>query len=107
MTSEEIAVSAFQTLAEVAVNQETITYGELGKRVGVHHRATFLPLGYLWGWCQDRGYPHLNALVVNKSTGVPGHAYAPDGTPLKRKQWRRIVCGVHRFDWLAIAPYPG
>ena len=99
MTRSEIAAGAFQILAKISAESSTITYGELGKRIGIHHRPVPGALGVIWDWCDGREYPPLNALVVNKKTGMPGGAFAPGGRSLRRDRWLKIVKEVHQFKW--------
>ncbi len=104
MTHNEIAEYAFDVLADVAADGTTITYGELAERIETFVLTLFPALGVLWGWCDERGYPHLNALVVNEKTGMPGDGYKPGGRPLGEKDWRETVAEVHQFDWSDVTP---
>lgn len=59
--------------------EETITYGELGRRIGIHHRPVRFLLGYIRDEiCRRRGLPLLNVIVVKKSTGLPGKSFLPE-----------------------------
>lgn len=61
--------------------QETITYGELGRRIGKHHRTMQFLLGYIRDEiCFKRGLPLLNVIVVNKNSGLPGKSFLREGT---------------------------
>lgn len=55
----------------------TITYGDLCNRAGVPY-LTRNPGPFLLEvaqWCQARGWPPINALVVNSDSGMPGDKY--------------------------------
>ncbi len=56
-----------------------ITYGELGRRIGIHHRPVRFLLGYIRDEiCRRRGLPLLNVIVVNKITRLPGQSFLPE-----------------------------
>ena len=97
---------AFPLLVESASNRSTITYGELADQTATS--AYFvLPraLGHIWSWCQDNGYPHINALVVSKVTGIPGRGYRPNDHPLSWDDWVEIRDDVYNFDqWVDLIP---
>ena len=105
-TPQQVASAAFPVLVETATSQSTITYRELATQIGTH--AYFvLPraLGHIWSWCDDQGYPHINALVVSQSTGIPGRGYRPNGHPLIRDDWFELRDKVHRFgQWPDLVP---
>jgi len=68
-------------LVNCAKTRSTITYGELGERIGAHHRAVARPLGYIRDEiCIPRGLPLITALVVNKTSRMPGESWLPEGT---------------------------
>lgn len=94
------SLRAFQELKKVANNEETITYGELGKKIYAHH-FTELPtaLGLIWDWCDKNGYPHINALVVSKQTDFPGQGYQPKNRPSSMEEWRKLWREIYQFDW--------
>lgn len=52
-----------------------MSYGELCSAIGVHHRAAVYLLGVIQSYCADNDLPKLQALEVNKKTGVPGGGY--------------------------------
>ena len=86
------SLRAFQELKKVANKEETITYGELGKKINAHHLFE-LPkaLGIIWDWCDKNGYLHINALVVGKYTDIPGESYKPENRPSSMKEWAKIM----------------
>lgn len=70
----ERARLAWQVLIDVARVRDTITYGELGARIGVHHRAIRYVLGPIQDYCLETRLPPLTILVVNGS-GRPGTGF--------------------------------
>jgi hypothetical protein len=72
---------AIRYLVYYAHLEKTITYGELGRRIGIHHRPVRFLLGYIRDEiCCRRGLPLLNVIVVKKSTGLPGESFLREGT---------------------------
>jgi hypothetical protein len=68
-------------LVQCAKSGSTITYGELGAKIDVHHRVLTLPLGYLRDdICIPRDLPLITALVVNTKSRMPGGNWLPEGT---------------------------
>lgn len=70
----ERARLAWSVLVAVSKNRQTTTYGELGKQIGVHHRAIRYVLGPIQDYCIESGLPPLTILVVNGS-GRPGTGF--------------------------------
>lgn len=65
-------------LVRQAMARQKIPYGKLGEEIGVHHRALRYPLGYIRKMLGKLGkqwkeeIPHIQGLVVNQDTGLPG-----------------------------------
>ena len=71
--SRKMAPEAFRILKdEVVPTHRPITYGDLARRLGIHHRPLRFVLGQIWDWCERNGHPHVNVLVVNQASGLPG-----------------------------------
>lgn len=70
----ERARLAWQVLIQVAKARDTITYGGLGARIGVHHRAIRYVLGPIQDYCLESQLPPLTILVIN-GTGRPGTGF--------------------------------
>ena len=71
------AERAFRTwaiLTECARKKEAITYGELGRRLGIHHRPIRFVLELIQDYCLNEKLPPLTILVVNQK-GVPGSGF--------------------------------
>jgi len=85
------AYRALPHLVYYAHLEKTITYGELGRRIGIHYRSVRFLLGYIRDEiCRRRGLPLLNVIVVNKSTGLPGKSFLPeDLSLLTDEEYRR------------------
>lgn len=69
-------------LTDSQVAQNTIRYGTLCERAGIWElrRISGGLLHEIAVWCEQQGWPPINALVVNES-GIPGEGYdrAPGG----------------------------
>lgn len=74
INQSERARLAWQVLINVASARETITYGELGARIGVHHRAIRYVLSPIQDYCIETKLAPLTILVVNGS-GRPGTGF--------------------------------
>ena len=85
------AYRALPHLVYYAHLEKTITYGELGKRIGIHHRSVRFLLCYIRDEiCRRRGLPLLNVIVVYKSNGLPGKSFLPeDLSHLTCEEYRR------------------
>lgn len=70
----ERAARAWPVLIAVAKKRDTITYGQLAKALGIHHRPIRYVLGILQSYCLSEELPPLTILVVNQS-GEPGPGF--------------------------------
>ena len=95
------ALQVYLVLIGLAANRQTTQYGILcqhhmrwGEAKGLPARH---PLGAIWAWCEERGLPLLNQLVVNAETGVPGDgARAADAAAEQQR--------VFAYPWHTIVP---
>ena len=66
-----------ERITDHMVEQSVIFYGNLCERAGLpfltHGVGRFL--GEIAEWCEENGWPPLNALAVNRATGMPGEGY--------------------------------
>jgi len=78
--SQKRARVTLPILVRQAMASQRITYGNLGKELGLHHRALRYPLGCIGDtllelserWQED--VPPIQGLVVNHETGMPGES---------------------------------
>ena len=91
--------AVFAYLKQCAVQGLTVTYGEVGEKVGLAARGTAQPLYFIRDVCLDRGLPPLTALVVRKKTGLPGEGLKPNHTSVTQAEWREMTSQVFGFDW--------
>lgn len=70
----ERAFRAWPVLIGVAKQRGTITYGELGAAIGIHHRAIRYVLGVIQDYCLEEKLPPLTILIIN-SSGRPGTGF--------------------------------
>lgn len=89
------AFKIWDILKYQAKNRKPITYGELAKKIDIHHRAVRFPLGLIQKYCIDHNLPPLNILVINKNSSKPGSGYI--ATTLKNifKDQEKVF----NFDW--------
>lgn len=79
--SIEYGKKIFPYLVQAAKANKTITYKELAEKIGVHHRAMGIALGYVRDEvCIPKGLPLISCIVVNGGTGLPGESWLPQGT---------------------------
>ena len=75
---QTLARTVLPILVRQAMASQKISYGDLGKELGQHHRVLRHPLGCIGDtllelselWQED--VPPIQGLVVNQSTGMPG-----------------------------------
>lgn len=94
------ASQCWQILISKANTSSIITYGELAKLMGIHHRPLGYILGYIMYYCQHNELPPLTSIVVNQDTGVPGEGFTaeePANVPAQHIQ-------VFRYDWFDLVP---
>lgn len=70
----ERAFRAWPILTACANQRKTITYGQLGIALGIHHRAVRYVLGLLQDYCLEERLPPITILVVN-AAGRPGSGF--------------------------------
>jgi len=87
----KLGLKALPIIVDLAQKRELMTYGELAKKVGVHHRVIPHVLGYIRDEiCTPQKLPLLNVLIVNQYTRLPGESFLPEGTRnLSDKEYRR------------------
>jgi putative restriction endonuclease len=72
---EERAARAWPILTEVARKRTSITYGNLGKAIGIHQRPVRYVLGLIQDYCLSEKLPPLTILVVEAATGRPSAGF--------------------------------
>lgn len=80
-------------LVHAASSHGTMTYADLGPRVGTPHRNLDKPLHVIADYCTARGLPPLAVLVVNGTSGQPGAGLA-GGDDVEAGKQR-----VYAHDW--------
>ena len=111
---------ALPHLVECAQRGETITYGELGAKIGRQAGAAAKLLVYIRDEiCAPRGLPLLPAIVVNEKSGLPGRGWLQEGAAWPpedehRRRFEKDRDAVFAFDgWdalleeLELAPVSG
>lgn len=90
----ERAYRAWPILTKRARDRSTITYGELGKALGIHHRAIRYVLGVIQDYCLEEKLPPLTILIVNAS-GLPGTGFIA----FDLDDFEEGLEKVYGFDW--------
>jgi alkylated DNA nucleotide flippase Atl1 len=72
MTRPERALQVWQVLVGAADNRQLLTYEILAKLIGMGAGTMAQTLGIIMRYCDERDLPPLTAIVVKKSSGVPG-----------------------------------
>jgi len=100
MATENIISKSMVTLPYIiytAKSRDLITYGDLAKLVGVHHRVIAHILGYIRDEiCRKKGLPLINAIVVNGISRLPGESFLPEGTGHLSKEEYKKAFEKHR-----------
>src|SRR3989344_9566996 len=92
---EQRASFAWPILTEYAGKRTTISYGDLAKKLNIHHRAIRFILGVIQNHCLDNRLPPLTILVLNKSTGLPGDGFIAWDVENSKDGLEK----VYNFDW--------
>lgn len=93
----ERAFRAWPVLVGIAKQRKTITYGELGEAIGIHHRAIRYVLGVIQDYCLEEKLPPLTILIINGS-GRPGTGFIA----YNLQHFERGLEKVWGFDWDSI-----
>jgi len=97
----ERAGRAWSILTACARNRQSITYGQLAERMGIHPRVCAFFLGLIESYCLEYSLPPLQSLVINKRTGLPGEGYG--ATPRGQHQIEKAHNRVFNYSWNKIA----
>jgi hypothetical protein len=93
----ELAHQLFPLIVEFALRKEVTGYVPMAERIGHPHFVMQSALGPIMFMCEQRGWPALTALVVNRF-GVPGGGFDDRGKNIPELQRE-----VFDFDWTAIS----
>lgn len=95
MTREERAAQIWPILTLCAAQRQTLTYGLLGKHIGMFQGGMGQLLEPIQSYCLLKGLPALSSLVVSDVTGLPGEGFiAAHDVPGEQAR-------VFRHDWRA------
>ena len=89
----------FNYLVDTVPDNIPVTYGQVANDVGGMAWGLGQNLGVIWEFCTANGHPHLNAMVVNSDTGLPGEAYTPNGHAVTRSEWEQIMNSIRIYPW--------
>lgn len=100
MTNHETsAFRAWNVLVSLAPLSRLITYEELAKQVGIHHRTSRFLLELVQSYCKENDLPPLTILVVNKQTNEPGAGFTACGhdnlvegrATVRNRDWTKVL----------------
>ena len=94
MSVEQRAAQLWPLLAYAAARHQLLTYGEVGKLIGVAARGLGKLLEPVQSYCLLRKLPPLTAIVVRRNTGRPGEGFSAVSDPTQEQHQ------VFAFDWL-------
>jgi hypothetical protein len=95
MTAAEQAVLLWPLLALAARTQQILSYAAVEGYTGIARHGLNRALGLIHDYCQRRGWPLLNTLVVSQQSGMPGEGSGgPNPSEIKVEQGK-----VFLFDW--------
>jgi hypothetical protein len=102
---EERARRAWPHLVARATRKDMppLTYGELSKKIGVHHRAAQYYLGVIQTYCKEHRLPALQSLAVDKRKRLPGEGYV--GSAWNHTAHQKELEKVRRKKWPPKAPF--
>ena len=90
----------FNYLKPIAARCDVVFYSEVANEIGGSAQSSGgRELTAIQRECNDRGWPHLNALVVRKKDGLPGDGYKPDGKALSKDEFRLVKQEIYDSDW--------
>jgi putative restriction endonuclease len=91
----ERAFRAWPILIGVAAKKDTITYGDLADRLGIHPRPIRFVLGKIQDYCLDAKLPPLTIVVVSQHGQHPGTGFVAWDSD----NWTQGLRQVHEYPW--------
>ena len=91
---ERRAFHAWTELTRAAGERALLRYTEIGRALGIHHRAVGFALDPIHRYCMRENLPPLSILVVNK-TGLPGKGF----TAWERERFDEGCELVFNYAW--------
>ena len=98
MDRSQRALQIWQILIGAAHNRQVLTYGIVGKLVGMPPIALSQPLGLIMEYCDENVLPPLTLLVVQTGGGKPGEGLTTVDNPDQDRE------KVFNFNWYERAP---
>ena len=103
MTTHERAIQIYQILISAAHNRQLLTYGIVGKHIGVPRQGLAGHLEYILKYCEKYELPRLTSICVSKRTGQPSDGYT-DRVPSTPEQMHRDREEVYAHNWYGDRP---
>lgn len=96
MTRSERACQIWSVLAWASHHRQTLTYGMLGRLVGIPAAGLGQLLEPVQSYCLINGLPPLTILVVQQGSGLPGSGF----TGATASEFAKAQSAVFAYDWL-------
>ena len=101
MSKLERALQIWTVLIGKAYNRQILTYGELAEIIGFRGAGVLgTYLDFIMRYCDNKKYPPLTCIVVNKKEGKPGEGLITidrENFALKREE-------VFNYKWYQLPP---
>ena len=94
LSQPQQAMLIWPVLAQAARMQRVLTYSELEGFTGIFRNGQGVALGLIKAYCERKGYPKLNTIVVLEETGFPGYPEQVTATEFLTERAR-----VFAFNW--------
>jgi len=99
MTRYQRAAQVWSLLVCAARERKTYTYGGVADILGFRGAGVMAQiLGCVMWYCEVHGLPPLTALVVNRTTGLPGEGLSTVQDPNADRE------AAFSFDWFELEP---
>jgi hypothetical protein len=95
MNEYQRAMQIHSVLALAASHGQLLTYKQLADYVNLPRFGLGRYLGLVYDFCKTKGYPLLNAIVVEQDTGKPAEGYPKED---QAHHWEHVM-KVFQHDW--------
>jgi hypothetical protein len=83
LTQEQQAMLMWPLLTYAAKLQHVLSYSDVESFTGIMAVGQHEALGKIYNFCEKRGWPHLNYMVINQADGMPGGGVPKPLTPME------------------------
>ena len=101
---DQAAAAVWPALTSAAHERSFLTYGQLAPLARTNPLSVGRALGPIQSYCMDAGLPPLTAIVIGKSTGVPGSGFVA----WSRDALNEAFSAVYNYPWSVVEnPFTG